>query len=169
MGEMKKACQHYLFYWFNSKGSLLKLYVAFAGSIENTATNKKRFPEKLFSFIYFIFCASWLRFCVQVAPISSSLQVTIMVFKTTLILAKASLALKEGKIISTGLQHKSLQVLCLKTANIELPYESSLCCLNYHGNWKRFLTRWWSLFQSSSISYTRLCSIMLLYFTNGLS
>lgn len=52
---MKKACQHYLFYWFNSKGLPLKLYVALAGSIENTATNKKRFPKKLERFHLFIF------------------------------------------------------------------------------------------------------------------
>lgn len=61
---MKKACQHYLFYWFNSKGLPLKLYVALAGSIENTtAANKKRFPKKkqkkklehLFFFPCFIF------------------------------------------------------------------------------------------------------------------
>lgn len=108
---------------------------------------KNDFLKNLSVFIYlFYICASWLRFCVQVAPISSSLQVTIMVFKTVHTLAKASLALKEGKIIATGQQHKSLQILCLKTANTELPHESSLCCLNCHGNRKRFLISWWSSF-----------------------
>lgn len=65
---MKKACQHYLFYWFNSKDLPFKLYVALAGSIGNTATNKKRYPQKLEHFHIFIFLfppLAYSFFCVQ--------------------------------------------------------------------------------------------------------
>lgn len=109
---MKKACQHYLFYWFNSKGLPLKLYVALAGSIENTATNKKRFPKKLERFHLFIFYFyllpigkgfAWI--FVKVSP-SSSLWVTVKVRPraTLLSLPKASMALRRARSSSTGQQ-----------------------------------------------------------------
>lgn len=75
---MKKACQHYLFYWFNSKGLPLRLYVALAGPIENTtAANKKTFPKKLEHFYFYLLPTStgcaWI--IVKASHMSSSLWV----------------------------------------------------------------------------------------------
>ena len=67
MKGMRKACQHYLFYWFNSKGLPLKLYVSLAGSIENAATNKKNLSISVYLFIFFFSPspAHYRRFCID--------------------------------------------------------------------------------------------------------
>lgn len=101
---VKKACQHYLFYWFNSKGFPLKLYVALAGSIENIATNKKWFPKKCFHLFIFYFHLlppssgfAWI-----IVKVSSSLWVTIMVRLSTTLSPKPSMALRRANSSSTG-------------------------------------------------------------------